>query len=1231
MEKTILLVDDNSRSLKLLEVIFQAEGYKTLTAVDGQEAMQLLLSRPLVDLIITDILMPNVDGYYLCYKIRNHNALRNIPIIIYSATYTSLSDEKLAKDMGADLFIQKPASMSMLISGVERLLKNPIERSNLDFHSPASFEVMHQYSSELVNKLEQRNIALEEIRQNLEQTIIERMREIQTVNEELLASNEELKTANEELNTINDKLTEATIIIQRQSNLILKQKDEQLNRVLESTDHIIWSIDLTGAGIDYMSNSIHRIVNETAEQFLTHKETWVDFIYPPDRKIWEGAQELLQQTGQSQAIIRFVDWQGRILSMEVKYWIIKNENGVPVRQDGIATDITKIKEAEKGVQKERALLRSIIDNVPDFIFVKDEQSRHIINNKANVELLGGATEEETLGKSAVDYFGDAGLAFMGDDRIILKTGNSKINKEEVIRNSKGEPVEVLTTKVPLKDDDGKTIGIIGISRDITGYKKQERILSQYRENLEIIFNNTREQILLLDLDGKIILFNKAFQNFMSKATGIKPEVGAYLWNTTVPERKEIAKSIFTKVVLGEALTLEVPIQFPKEESILLEVSYEPVFVNKKVKFVTVISIDITERNKSKMQLEESRLLLAKAYEVAKIGYWSYNPETNVSEWNDQAKQIFGLDPAFNATFEGYLNIIHPEDLDMVREAATKTIAEGKSYDIEHRIVRPSDGAIRWIHERADFISSENNQKLLVGTVQDITERKVAEEALVEYNKRFELLSKATNDAIWDWNIEDDRETWNHGIQSIFGYTNREINSSEIWWKEKIHPNDYNRVQLEVNHAFSQLQTNWTTQYQYLCADGTYKHVLDRAYILYKNNKPVRMIGAMQDVTEQKEYERSITAIAQELSELIENANTPIFGTDRNGYVNEWNRVTAELTGYSKNEALTKKLTYFISDRHHKGFSFILDQIAGDSPVSNLQIPIVTKDQRDLIILLNATPRKNSSRQITGMLMVGQNITELIEYRQNLEAKVQERTHELHVALKKEKELVEMKSKFVSIASHEFRTPLSTIALATGFIQKYYLKMKPEDIDDKLKNIEKQVNHMAYLLDDVLLIGKAEAGRIKIKLGEMEIKALEDLAKEAVGTTGKKNKLHVSIECMQKTIITDEKLMRNIIINLITNALKFSPGKTPVEMKIKSDTKTLTISVKDSGIGIPKPDLNNLFSSFYRGSNVGTIEGTGLGLSIVKKACDLLEGEIQVHSKINKGTEFIVSLPCLSKF
>src|SRR5689334_8479570 len=294
-KSTLLLVDDNSRSLKLLDAICQSEGYTTLLANDGLEAMEILLHQR-VHLVITDILMPNVDGYYLCYKIRNHERLKDIPIVIYTATYTSVSEEKIAKDMGADVFIRKPATRKDILQAIDNLLKTTGKRPS-SISSSGTFEVMHQYSSDLVSKLEQRNIALEEIRQNLEQKVYERTQELQATNEELLASNEELKAANEELSAINDKLTEASQLIQHQAEIIVRQKDEQLNRVLDSSDHFIWSLDLTGKGQDYMSRSVEKVVGEPAESFLKKRDEWWKIVYPPDLEKWYAARERLSQFG----------------------------------------------------------------------------------------------------------------------------------------------------------------------------------------------------------------------------------------------------------------------------------------------------------------------------------------------------------------------------------------------------------------------------------------------------------------------------------------------------------------------------------------------------------------------------------------------------------------------------------------------------------------------------------------------------------------------------------------------------------------------------------------------------------------------------------------------------------------------------------------------------------------------------------------------------------------------
>jgi len=211
--RKLLLVDDNPNILKLNQAIFSSEGFETVTANDGNQAMDIL-QKEHIDLIITDVLMPNVDGYYLCYKIRASKLLLNIPIIVYSGTYTSESEEKTARDMGADLFIRKPTSPKTLVLSVKRLLDNPPSHVQGVNRSLESFEEMHQYSSALIDKLEVRNRELEEIKNRLEQLVDIRTLELRIANDDLKTTNDELITTNEELMALNEHLSEKNMKIE---------------------------------------------------------------------------------------------------------------------------------------------------------------------------------------------------------------------------------------------------------------------------------------------------------------------------------------------------------------------------------------------------------------------------------------------------------------------------------------------------------------------------------------------------------------------------------------------------------------------------------------------------------------------------------------------------------------------------------------------------------------------------------------------------------------------------------------------------------------------------------------------------------------------------------------------------------------------------------------------------------------------------------------------------------
>lgn len=248
-------------------------------------------------------------------------------------------------------------------------------------------------------------------------------------------------------------------------------------------------------------------------------------------------------------------------------------------------------------------------------------------------------------------------------------------------------------------------------------------------------------------------------------------------------------------------------------------------------------------------------------------------------------------------------------------------------------------------------------------------------------------------------------------------------------------------------------------------------------------------------------------------------------------------------------------------------------------------------------------------------------------RKKLEALVQERTRELEEAIKKEKQLVDLKNQFVAIASHEFRTPLSTIRFAAEYLHDYLEKIDEAEIRSKLKKIEKQVTHMTALLEDVIMAGRTDLKKILVVKSRIELRNLIDkIIEDVQNSTRNTHRIELHYTVASKEIDTDEKLFRNIFINLLTNAIKYSPGKESVLLDITEQEGALVIHLTDQGIGISEEDQVKLFEAFQRGSNAASIAGTGLGLSIVKKAVELLKGSIRLQSRLNEGTTVEVQLP-----
>ena len=258
--------------------------------------------------------------------------------------------------------------------------------------------------------------------------------------------------------------------------------------------------------------------------------------------------------------------------------------------------------------------------------------------------------------------------------------------------------------------------------------------------------------------------------------------------------------------------------------------------------------------------------------------------------------------------------------------------------------------------------------------------------------------------------------------------------------------------------------------------------------------------------------------------------------------------------------------------------------------------------------------------------------------QELEDKVNFRTEQLHETMRKledskdeltkalsvEKELGDLKGRFVSMASHEFRTPLSTILSSASLLSKYPLTEEQDKRDKHIQRIKSAVNNLTTILNEFLSIGKIEDGKIIANNIQFDLKELISVLCNEMNGILKPGQKLLCVHKGDVDVLLDPSLLKNVLINLISNAIKFSAENSIIRISSELKNNKIKVCVKDEGIGMSEDDKKHLFERFYRGTNATNIQGTGLGLHIVGKYIELMDGTIDIKSKLEKGTEIIVT-------
>lgn len=390
-------------------------------------------------------------------------------------------------------------------------------------------------------------------------------------------------------------------------------------------------------------------------------------------------------------------------------------------------------------------------------------------------------------------------------------------------------------------------------------------------------------------------------------------------------------------------------------------------------------------------------------------------------------------------------------------------------------------------------------------------------------------------------------------------------------------------------------------------DGTI--ILDReADIIYANDEVFK-------ITEYTE------------SEILNFSLKDIVATDFRNIVNE------KFKAVFNNEIESTRFEFDIINRYgdirniYASCSFT-DDFQGNKAVvlQILDVSDIKKAERRMQQLNNELELKVKER--TSQLQETMNDLKVeIAVRKKAESELQLAKEEVDNALEKEKELNTLKSRFISMISHEYRTPLTVILTSTYLIEQYFQGTEVEQFNKFLNKIRNSVSTMTQLLEDVLAIGKIENNNSLSTNKRLNIiNFIKDIIEECSVVDKNKHQFILNYELEEQEILSDEKSLRHIFQNLISNAAKYSPNADKVIIDIKENKRNFVFKITDFGIGIPNDEISKLFETFHRASNVGTISGTGLGLSIVKKCVDSLYGEIGLTSEVGVGSKFIVELP-----
>lgn len=922
-----------------------------------------------------------------------------------------------------------------------------------------------------------------------------------------------------------------------------------------------------------------------------------------------------------------------IFNNELELWVQERTAALSETNCKLEAEIADRKIAQEKLRRSKERFRRAIVHAPFPIMIHAEDGEVIQINQAWTDQTGYTHSDiPTTAEWTQRAYGERReLIQVGIDR--LYDLDTRIEEGEFTITTRHGQTKIWDfSSAPLgRLGNGKRL-VISMAKDITARKIVENALWQSEERYRLLVMASATYVWTTDAQGEALIAPLPWQTL----TGMSEEQWkGWGWLQALhPDDRERIAHLWRQAVETKCLY---EAEFRQRT---VDGSYRyflargvPVFeADGSVREWVGANTDITDRKQAEEKLRQSEARFRATLEGSLDAFFIFqsvrdeegqivdfafvelnsNGEKMISRRKEEVigKRLCELIP-INRTegfFEKYLRVVETQEV--LEEEFPISSPEITASWLHHQVIPLADG--------------------IAVTSKDISDRKMAEEARKESEERFRNLVETTSD--WIWQV-DENAVYTYvspQVRDILGYEIEEVLGKTPF--DLMPPEEAQRVAEIFSHIvglrqpFTNLEnTNFHKNLHPVVLDTSGVPVFDKA----GNFRGYR--GIDRDITQRKIAQEALRTNEERFRSLSTCSPVGIFETDMAGRCLYTNPRSQEICGFTLEESLGEGWSRFV---HPEDRDRVLAQwslCARDGREYSDEFRFQTKERIVRWVHARSSPMFSAQGELIGHVGTVEDITS------RRQAEV-----DMLATLDRERELSELRNSFLSLVSHEFRTPLTTIRSSAELLDRYNNRLSDEKKQTHYRRIESAVERMTQLLNEVLLIGQAEAGKLKFEPTPMDLVPwCRDLVEgmQVVVENAHANEIHQhalaqrslyeiaftsSGECVDAQM--DEKLLGHILTNLLSNAIKYSPEGGTVQFDLVCTEREAIFRITDSGIGIPEEYLPQLFESFQRASNVGTIQGTGLGLAIVKKAVDLHRGTIAVESEVGVGTTFTVRLP-----